>query len=95
LHYLSQPDKPNPDGVETWDAGRVKQELSNRGISGLNSVSDVSVSWDTGSGRATQISVSGDGGTKSFNATDFKNFFNLRAPANIQIVGPLFNVEKK
>ncbi len=93
--HLSQTDKPNPDGVETWDAGRVKQELSNRGISGLNSVSDVSASWDTGSGRTTQISVSGDGGTKSFNATDFKNFFNLRAPANIQIVGPLFNVEKR
>ncbi len=93
--HLSQTDKPNPDGVETWDAGRVKQELSNRGISGLNSVSDVSISWDTGSGRTTQISVSGDGGTKSFNATDFKNFFNLRAPANIQIVGPLFNVEKR
>ncbi len=26
---------------------------------------------------------------------EFKDFFNLRAPANIQIVGPLFNIERR
>ncbi len=93
--HLSQPDKPNPDGTDTWDAGRVRQELQSRGIGAFTSVSDVSVSWDTGSGRTTQVTINGDAGSKSFNATDFKNYFNLRAPANIQIVGPLYNIEKK
>ena len=93
--HLSQVDKPNPDGVETWDAGRVKQELSSRGITPFNSVSGVSVDWDKGLGRTTSVSVSGDAGSQSFDGPEFKNFFNLRAPANIQIVGPLFNPEKK
>lgn len=93
--HLSQVDKPNPDGVETWDAGRVKQELKNRGITPFNNVSDVSVGWDKGMGRTTAVTVSGDAGTKTFEGPEFKNFFNLRAPANIQIVGPLFNIEKK
>lgn len=93
--HLSQPDKPNPDGTDTWDAGRVRQELQGRGIGAFTSVSEVSVSWDTGSGRTTQVTINGDAGSKSFNATDFKNYFNLRAPANIQIVGPLYNIEKK
>lgn len=93
--HLPQVDKPNPDGVETWDAGRVKQELKNHIITPFNNISDISVDWDKGLGRATGVSVSGDAGSKSFDGSEFKNFFNLRAPANIQIVGPLFNVEKK
>lgn len=93
--HLPQVDKPNPDGVETWDAGRVKQELSSRGITPFNSVSDVSVGWDKGLGRTTAVTVSGDTGTKTFEGPEFKDFFNLRAPANIQIVGPLFNIEQK
>jgi len=93
--HLPQVDKPNPDGVDTWDAGRVRQELSSRGITPFNGVSDVSVGWDKGLGRTTAVTVSGDAGTKTFEGPEFKNFFNLRAPANIQIVGPLFNIEKK
>lgn len=93
--HLPQVDKPNPDGVETWDSGRVKQELKNRGITPFNNVSDVSVGWDKGLGRTTAVTVSGDAGTKTFEGPEFKDFFNLRAPANIQIVGPLFNIEKK
>jgi SpoIID/LytB domain protein len=93
--HLPQVDKPNPDGVETWDAGRVKQELKNRNITPFNSVSSVSVGWDKGLGRTTSVSVSGDAGSQTFDGPEFKNYFNLRAPANIQIVGPLFNIEKK
>lgn len=93
--HLSQVDKPNPDGVDTWDAQRVKQELSSRGIKPYNNISNISVSWDKNIGRTTTVSVSGDAGSNSFNGAEFKDFFNLRAPANIQIVGPLFNVEKK
>lgn len=93
--HLSQQDKPNPDGTDTWDAGKVRQELQNRGVHPFNSVSSVSVGWDTGGGRSTSVNISGDGRSQSVNASDFKNFFNLRAPANIQIVGPLFNIEQK
>lgn len=93
--HLSQVDKPNPDGVDTWDAGRVKSELSSRGITPFNTVSDVSIGADFGSGRTTNVHITGDGGNKDISGDEFKNYFDLRAPANIQIVGPLFNVEKR
>ena len=93
---LYQPDKPNPAGKDTWDTGKVREELKNRGISPFNSIESISVSADFGSGRSTTVTVSGDAGTKTFDAwTEFKTYFNQRAPANIQIVGPLFNVEKR
>ena len=93
--HLSQVDKGNPDGVDTWDAGRVKSELKNRGISPYFSISQISVDWDKGLGKVNSINFSGDAGSHSFDGSEFKNFFNLRAPANIQIVGPLYNIERK
>jgi peptidoglycan hydrolase CwlO-like protein len=88
--HLTQIDKPNPDGVDTWDAGRVKGELGSRGITPLDSASDVSVGADFAGGKTTTVTING----RSFDGQDFKTYFNLRAPSNIQIVGPLFNVEK-
>lgn len=90
--HLYQTDKPNPEGTDTWDASRVRSEL---GSDAFNSISNISVNWDMGSGITTQVNVSGDAPSKSFNGDEFKNFFNLRAPSNIQIVGPLFNIERK
>jgi SpoIID/LytB domain protein len=90
--HLYQTDKSNPEGTDTWDAGRVRSEL---GSGSFTSVSNASVEWDRGSGMTTQITVSGDGGSQSFSGTEFKDFFNLRAPSTIQIVGPLFNIEKR
>lgn len=90
--HLYQVDRANPAGVDTWDSGRVKQELQNRGITPFNSVSGVSVSADFGSGRVNTVNVSGDR-SASFGGSDFKNYFNLRAPAKVQIVGPLYNIE--
>ncbi len=90
--HLYQVDAPNPAGTDTWDAARVRQEL---GGSSFNSVSDVSVSVDFSGGKTTSINVSGDGKSQSFSASDFKTYFNLRAPKNIQIVGPLYNIEKQ
>ena len=89
--HLVQPDKPNPDGVDTWDASTVRSKL---GGSAFNSISSVSVSADFSVGRVTSVTVSGDAGTKTFDGDTFKTYFNLRAPSNIQIVGPLFNVER-
>ncbi len=93
--HLAQTDKPNPDGTDTWDAGRVRQELSNRGITPYSSISSISVNADFGSGAVTTVSVNGDGGSQSIAGDFFKTYFNLRAPANIQIVGPLYNVEQR
>lgn len=93
--HLSQTDKPNPDGVDTWDTDKVKQELRSRSITPYNNVSDISVDWDKGVGRTTTVNVSGDAGSKSFSGDEFKNYFNLRAPSNINIVGPLYNAEKR
>lgn len=93
--HLSQLDKPNPDGTDTWDIDKVKQELKSRGGSPYSSVSGFSIDWDKGLGKVNTISVSGDAGTNSFSGDEFRQYFNLRAPANIQIVGPLYNVEKR
>ena len=94
--HLYQPDKPHPYGGEVWDQGKVKQELRNKGITPFDNISSVSVgSWDTGLGRTNTVSVSGNAGSENFNGSEFKDFFNLRAPANIQIVGPLFAIEKR
>ena len=93
--HLYQNDKPNPEGQENWDIERVKSELRTRGQSPFSSISDISVTADFSLGQTSGVSFSGDGGSESFSGGEFKNFFNLRAPANIQIVGPLFNVERK
>src|SRR3990167_8196251 len=85
---LYQTDKPNPAGKETWSAEKVRSEL---GGSAITSVNDISVSADFGSGRTTTVTVNGI----SFSGSEFKDRFNLRAPANLQIVGQLFNVERK
>ncbi|OGK39614.1 hypothetical protein A2954_02380 [Candidatus Roizmanbacteria bacterium RIFCSPLOWO2_01_FULL_37_12] len=95
IEHLYQTDKSNPAGVDTWDTERVKSELRSRGGSAYNSITDVAVSVDFGGGRTTSVNFSGDAGSTSFDAREFKDWFNLRAPANIQIVGPLYNVEKR
>jgi peptidoglycan hydrolase-like amidase len=89
--HLYQTDKPNPEGTDTWSADQVK---SNLGSSAFNTITDVSVGVDFGTGRTTTVTISGDAPSQTINGDDFKNYFNLRAPANIQIVGPLYNIEK-
>jgi len=88
--HLYQPDKPNPAGTDTWSPEKVKSELKNRGGSPIDSAGDASVSVDFGSGKTTSVNIGG----QSFSGDEFKNWFNLRAPANIQIVGPLYNIER-
>ena len=89
--HLYQTDKPHPYGGEIWSEEKVKQELRSRGGSPINSASSVSIGADFGSGKTTNVTVNG----VSFAGSEFKNWFNLRAPANIQIVGPLYNIEKR
>ncbi len=92
--HLYQTDKPNPAGTETWSEDRVRQELQNKNITPFTNVSGVSIAADFSGGRTTSVNVSGNI-SQSFSGDEFKNWFNLRAPANIQIVGPLYNIEQK
>ncbi|MBI2430758.1 MAG: SpoIID/LytB domain-containing protein [Candidatus Levybacteria bacterium] len=89
--HFYQTDKPHPYGGEVWNEERVKSELRSRNITPYDTISDISVNVDFSSGKTTFVSVSG----QSFSGSEFKDWFNLRAPANIQIVGPLYNVERK
>jgi len=77
ITHLSQTDQPTGD---TWSADKVRQEIQNRGSSPISSVGSISTAWD-GSGISKTITVGGRG----FDAQKFKNMFNIRAPANIQI----------
>lgn len=95
VNHLYQTDKSNPAGTDTWDSPRVRSELSSRGITPYNNVTSVSISSDFGSGKTGSVNISGDAGSNNFSGNDFKNYFDLRAPSNIQIVGPLYNVEQR
>jgi len=89
---LYQTDKSNPVGKENWSPDKVKSMLSNP----FNNVTDVRITGvDFGSGRTTEIAIIEGGREERFGGDEFKNRFNLRAPANISIVGPLFNIEKR
>ncbi|PJC54543.1 MAG: hypothetical protein CO028_01900, partial [Candidatus Levybacteria bacterium CG_4_9_14_0_2_um_filter_35_21] len=92
--HLYQTDKPHPYGGDVWNEDKVKSELRSKNITPFNNISNISVSADFGTGKTSSISLSGDGGTQSFSGSEFKDWFNLRAPANLQIVGPLYNVER-
>ena len=93
--HLYQTDKSNPAGTDTWDAPKVKTELQNKGITPFNSVSAISVDVDWGNGKVTTVHINGDSTDPQISGDFFKTYFNLRAPANIQIVGPLYNVERR
>ena len=90
--HVGQPDKPTGD---TWNQDKVKSELRNRNVTPFNSVSSVSINADIGYGKTNGVTVQGDAGSQSFDGKEFKDFFNVRAPANIQIVSQLYNVERK
>ena len=77
-----------------WSADQVKQELA-KYRSPFTSISSASVDADFGSGQTTTVHFSGDGGSVDISSNTFRKYFNLRAPSNIQIVGPLFNIEKR
>lgn len=89
--HILQTDKSDSNA---WSEDKVRQELS-RYRTPFNNISSASVNADFGSGRSTNISFEGDGGSVSFSSDVFKKYFNLRAPSNINIVGPLYNIEKQ
>jgi len=98
--FVYQTDKtpPPPDPnkgcptTDNWSADKVRQEL---GSGAFSNISSISISADFGSGKTSTVTVNGDAGSQSFSGSEFKDWFNLRASANIQIVGPLYNVEQR
>lgn len=78
-----------------WSIDKVREELKNRGVNPYTTINSVSISWDKNSGKTTQINLSGDSGSVSFDGSTWKSYFNSRAPANIAIVGQLYNVERR
>ena len=78
-----------------WSIDQVKTELKNRGVTPYTTINSISIDWDKNSGKTTKIDLSGDAGSVSFDGSTWKSYFNSRAPSNISIVGPLYNVEKR
>lgn len=93
--FLFSPDKPAPSPdkscpqTDNWSPDKVRQELGSEALSTATSVEIGG--FDFGAGRTTNVKINGI----SFSGDEFKDYFNLRAPANIAIVGPLFNIEKR
>lgn len=82
-------------GGNVWNEEKVKLELRQRGIVPFNFINEVSVLADFNFGKTTTITFKGDSGEINFEGEEFKDWFNARAPADIQIRGLLYNVEKK
>ncbi len=89
--HILQTDKSYP---EAWSEDKVKQELG-KYRTPFSSISSGSVDADFNNGKTTQVHFSGNAGSVDFPADVFKKYFNLRAPSNINIVGPLYNIEKR
>ncbi len=87
--HILQPDGNDP---EMWTPDRVRQELS-KYQTPFSSISDGHIDADFSSGKSTTVHLSGDQGDFSVDSNTFRKYFNLRAPAKIQIVGYLYNLE--
>lgn len=95
-NHLCYKDNPSGGCTDTWNSEKVKSELRSRGGTPFNSINSASVTdWNKSEGRTNTLSFSGDAGSVSISGSTFKSLFNIRAPANISIVGPLFNIEKR
>jgi len=76
-----------------WSRDELKRQAGDKG-GPISSVNSVSVDYSTG-GYTQSVRVSTDKGDFNFDATDFKDVFNLRAPGGITIKSGLFNLIKK
>lgn len=95
-NHLCYKDNASGGCTDTWNSEKVKSELRSRGGTPFNSISSASVTdWNKTEGRTNTLSFSGDAGSISVSGSTFKSLFNIRAPANISIVGPLYNIEKR
>ncbi len=89
--HILQTDKSDP---EMWNEDKVRQELT-KYRTPFSSIDSGSVDADFGSGKSTMVHFSGNAGSVDIASDTFRKYFNLRAPAKIQIVGYLYNLEIK
>jgi len=89
--HILQTDKSDPD---MWNEDKVRQELS-KYRTPFTSIDSGSVDADFGGGKSTMVHFSGNAGSVDIDSNTFRKYFNLRAPAKIQIVGYLYNLEVK
>lgn len=89
--HILQTDKSDP---EMWNEDKVRQELT-KYRTPFSSIDSGSVDADFGSGKSTMVHFSGNAGSVDISSDTFRKYFNLRAPAKIQIVGYLYNLEIK
>ena len=87
--HILQTDKSDP---EMWSEDKVRQELT-KYRTPFSSIDSGSVDADFGNGKSTMVHFSGDAGSVDIASDTFRKYFNLRAPAKIQIVGYLYNLE--
>ena len=87
--HILQTDKSDPD---MWNEDKVRQELT-KYRTPFSSIDSGSVDADFGSGKSTMVHFSGNAGSVDIASDTFRKYFNLRAPAKIQIVGYLYNLE--
>lgn len=87
--HILQTDSSDP---EMWSPGQIRQELS-KYRTPFNSINSGSVDADFVNGKSTTVHFSGDAGNFDVDSNTFRKYFNLRAPAKIQIVGYLYNIE--
>ncbi|MFZ2152648.1 MAG: SpoIID/LytB domain-containing protein [Microgenomates group bacterium] len=73
-----------------WSRDELRRQVGNA----VSSVNSVSVDYST-AGYTQTVRVSTDKGDFSFNGTDFKEIFTLRAPGALTAKSSLFNIEKK
>ena len=76
-----------------WAKDELKRQVADKG-GPISSVNSINVDFST-SGTTQTVRVSTDKGDFSFNGSEFKEIFVLRAPGAIATKSDLFNIEKK
>ena len=96
-YTLCGPNSPNKKCHDILSADSVKDKLRISGGQPFDYVSEATITnFDFGIGKTNGIRLRDrNGREETFDGDEFKNFFNTRAPSNIVIVGPLYNVEKR
>ncbi|EKD53522.1 MAG: hypothetical protein ACD_61C00023G0012 [uncultured bacterium] len=96
-YTLCGENSPNKKCHDILSADTVKDKLRSAGGQPFDYISEATITgFDFGLGKSNGIRLRDRGGREeTFDGDEFKNFFNTRAPSNIVIVGPLYNVERR
>ena len=76
-----------------WSRDELKRQVGDKG-GPVTSINAISVDYSTG-GYTQTVRLSTDRGDLTFNGTEFKDIFTLRAPGALTAKSSLFNIEKK